>query len=253
MRPGVRTGLLASAPVNENAPEIERAAADMWRSERVQRFGAWHVGYAAGYSRRANSATWVGPGVDGLEAAATWLREHNVRPTVRLTSEMPPHVDEALRSGGWALGGPTLVMVRDIGAAVDVSGIEIMDYPNHAWLNHVRLVAGIPENLEGGWRGILSRAPRPRGFAISDGVPVVAAGVGFISAGWIGLFQLGVMPKHRRQGLGRQTVDALTTWGREQGADRVLLQVAANNRMALPLYRGMGFSTEYEYWYRSIK
>lgn len=239
--------------MNENAPEIERAAADMWRSERVQRFGGWHVGYAAGYSRRANSATWVGPGVDGLEAAATWLREHNVRPTVRLTSEMPPHVDEALRSGGWALGGPTLVMVRDIGAAVDVSGIEIMDYPNHAWLNHVRLVAGIPENLEGGWRGILSRAPRPRGFAISDGVPVVAAGVGFISAGWIGLFQLGVMPKHRRQGLGRQTVDALTTWGREQGADRVLLQVAANNRMALPLYRGMGFSTEYEYWYRSIK
>lgn len=238
--------------MNENAREIEEIAADMWRPERVQRFGAWNVGYAAGYSRRANSAMWVGPGVDGLDDAADWLREHSIRPTVRLTSELPPDVDETLRSRGWALGGPTLVMVRDIGEPVEVPGLKIMDYPNHAWFSHVRIVAGIPENLEGGWRGILSRAPRPRGFAISSEDPIVAAGVGFISGEWLGLFQLGVMPIARREGWGRKTVDALTSWGVEKGATRVLLQVAADNSRALPLYRRMGFTTEYEYWYRSI-
>jgi ribosomal-protein-alanine N-acetyltransferase len=54
------------------------------------------------------------------------------------------------------------------------------------------------------------------------------------------LLTLGVVPCHRRQGLARALLRAATEALVRAGAKRLLLEVAAGNDSALPLYRALG-------------
>ena len=56
---------------------------------------------------------------------------------------------------------------------------------------------------------------------------------------WI--FDVSVRPEYRRQGIGKQLLQAGTAQMKEQGYDDVGLQVFARNEPALALYRSLGF------------
>lgn len=51
-----------------------------------------------------------------------------------------------------------------------------------------------------------------------------------------------VEPAERGRGIGRALVEAGLVWAGEQGAARVLLEVACDNEPAIALYRGLGFA-----------
>ncbi|GAA2020310.1 hypothetical protein GCM10009839_16230 [Catenulispora yoronensis] len=56
---------------------------------------------------------------------------------------------------------------------------------------------------------------------------------------------LGVAGSHRRAGVGSALMRAAEEWGRERGAEVVLLETEANNPMSVPFYEErMGFSAE---------
>ncbi len=57
------------------------------------------------------------------------------------------------------------------------------------------------------------------------------------------LLTLGVAPRFRRQGLGRQLVEALLVEAVAQGANDVVLEVRVSNVPARLLYQGVGFVT----------
>ena len=50
-----------------------------------------------------------------------------------------------------------------------------------------------------------------------------------------------VDPLQRRQGLGRQVLQALLSHGQRLGAERATLEVATSNTAAVALYRALGF------------
>ena len=52
-----------------------------------------------------------------------------------------------------------------------------------------------------------------------------------------------VRPEHRRSGIGRALVEAAVAWARQQGAARMILQVARRNEAGLAFWREMGFET----------
>lgn len=56
---------------------------------------------------------------------------------------------------------------------------------------------------------------------------------------WIG--GLGVVPEHRREGIGRLLMNGLIEHAREAGCDRVQLEVITQNERAINLYRSLGF------------
>ncbi|MDY7115676.1 GNAT family N-acetyltransferase [Halomonas sp. SSL-5] len=58
------------------------------------------------------------------------------------------------------------------------------------------------------------------------------------------LYSFCVHPEFRGTGLGRQLLEALEGAAREHGSDRLGLEVRADNRAALALYRRMGFRLE---------
>ncbi|MBZ0296779.1 MAG: GNAT family N-acetyltransferase, partial [Anaerolineae bacterium] len=68
-------------------------------------------------------------------------------------------------------------------------------------------------------------------------------GVGLLARrdtrGWIG--GLGVASEHRRQGIGRQLMQALLHTARELGLTQVQLEVIDDNEAAVNLYRDLGF------------
>lgn len=55
------------------------------------------------------------------------------------------------------------------------------------------------------------------------------------------LYSLCVAPEARGQGVGRTLLEALERCGCEQGCERMTLEVRADNRVALGLYRRAGF------------
>lgn len=82
------------------------------------------------------------------------------------------------------------------------------------------------------------------------GGEVAACGLGVRQDRFLGIFDLVVNPRQRRQGCGKAVVEALLAWGKEEGARTAYLQVTAENEPALKLYAGLGFREEYPYWYR---
>lgn len=85
--------------------------------------------------------------------------------------------------------------------------------------------------------------------AIVHGEPV---GIALLArrgaAGWIG--GMGVVPSHRRRGIGRTTLVAALDAGRGAGIERVSLEVLEQNRPARALYEELGFERlrELEVW-----
>jgi len=56
------------------------------------------------------------------------------------------------------------------------------------------------------------------------------------------ILTLGVAPVLRRQGIGRKLIEDLARRARQKGAQRLILEVAADNNAALGLYESSGFT-----------
>ncbi|WP_370207567.1 ribosomal protein S18-alanine N-acetyltransferase [Aeromicrobium sp.] len=77
--------------------------------------------------------------------------------------------------------------------------------------------------------------------AESDATVVGYVDVG-VGADVAALHRVAVAPTHRRRGLASQLVEAGRDAARERGAERMLLEVAADNDPALALYAAHGFA-----------
>ncbi len=58
------------------------------------------------------------------------------------------------------------------------------------------------------------------------------------------IHNLGVVPEHRRVGLGRALLLAGIAWLRSEGQAAIELHAMGNNELALPLYEGVGFAVK---------
>ena len=71
-------------------------------------------------------------------------------------------------------------------------------------------------------------------------------GEGFVLAravaGEAEILSIGVVPAHRRKGLGRRLLSTAAVEARRRGAARLFLEVASDNAPALALYRRAGFA-----------
>ena len=95
---------------------------------------------------------------------------------------------------------------------------------------------------------IASLASGPGVFALTATVGAAAgdpAALGFVMARCVAeeceILTICVRPEQRRQGLGRALLLAAMARARAFGAEKVLLEVAEDNRAARALYGGLGF------------
>jgi ribosomal-protein-alanine N-acetyltransferase len=92
------------------------------------------------------------------------------------------------------------------------------------------------------WRGDAPRMAAPRGDARRMAAPRIAAfAIMHFGDEVAHLNLLAVAPEHRRQGLGRQLMDWLTTTAIEAGVFRINLELRTQNGSARAFYEKLGF------------
>jgi ribosomal protein S18 acetylase RimI-like enzyme len=128
--------------------------------------------------------------------------------------------------------------------------VDLSPTPDEAWLTGYRYRgAGLPAVA----REVLTNADQLAFASVHlDPAPAPPAAVarGVVTDGWLGVTAVTVGEQHRRRGLATEVMAALQRWAADRGAHSVYLQVVADNRPALALYRRAGFIEHHRYHYR---
>lgn len=75
---------------------------------------------------------------------------------------------------------------------------------------------------------------------------IVGSGFATIKSGHMGLFNIYINEKYRSKGYGEYLLRTLFYWGRENDAKTAYLNVNENNKIAIELYKKLGFKIESE-------
>ncbi len=244
---------------------LEELAANAWPAEVVQHVDGWRLRFNHNVTRRANSvnANQTGenlPLAEKLAIAEAFYSRRGCPPRFHICpATQPAHLDELLTERGYRPDARTAIQLAPLETVLvraqtnpnytvtiddtfDSSWFEIFCYGEHVKPHTAEIR-----------RGILQRIGPQAGFAtVRLGDQPVAAGLGVVERGWLGLFSLVTHPDYRRQGAATSLIHALVGWGQTHQANQVYLQVMTDNAPALALYERLGFETLYHYHYREL-
>jgi ribosomal protein S18 acetylase RimI-like enzyme len=168
-------------------------------------------------------------------------------------ASLPADLDSHLEARGYQKEALTSVQVLDLrtGGYQAAENIHLTSEDTKEWhaafahMNHVN------ENHRATHENILHAILSNKCYAsIHADDHTLGCGLGVSHAGYLGIFDIVIDPDHRRRGLGIALMNALLSWGQEQGVDNAYLQVMRDNELAMRLYKKLGFQEIYQYWYR---
>jgi ribosomal protein S18 acetylase RimI-like enzyme len=227
-----------------------------WPSFETQLVGGWLLRFAAGYSKRANSATPIEPAAR-LDAQLAdhiigQFERRRIRPVFRLTGLEDAGVDALLAARGLASIEPSLCLVAPIGPAARLDPqVRIEASASRPWIEQAAASSGGEKANAVTLGAIVSRIANQAAFAtLAEDGEDLAWGLAVAERGFVGLYDIVVAPRARGRGLGRRLCQTLMGWGAEQGARTAYLQVRADNAIANALYRTLGFEQAYSYSHR---
>ena len=239
---------------------LEELSLGAWPALKQIVHDGWILRFARGYTRRANSVQPLYPGTlpidDKIAFCERAYRDHGQRVVFKLTdAALPRDLDQFLADRGYAKEAGTSVMTCDITPA-DVppsKGIRQWHAPSPQWLEAYAHLNNLPAQHRETLAQIIGTIANPICCAaLIDGEErIVSCGMALLQERWAGLFDIVTDHEHRRRGHAREIINHLILWARNHGATRAYLQVVLENIPAVNLYRAIGFTEAYQYWYRT--
>jgi ribosomal protein S18 acetylase RimI-like enzyme len=242
------------------APRIEASHAETWPAIETWAYDGWHLRFARGYTRRANSITAAERGSRPLEkkiaACEAAYEARHIAPVFRLPSTAEiAEIDGALEHAGYLKADKTSIRVAALDESLPPRGddVNVARRLTHEWLNHQTDWNGLDADRRGAFAAIASGIRRPAAFALLwSGAVAVAAGLAVRQGELLCLHSIITAPTQRGRGFGRALTRGLLRWGQTHGAKFAWLQVVKSNAPALHLYNALGFGSEiYRYHYRA--
>ncbi|MBN1906694.1 MAG: GNAT family N-acetyltransferase [Deltaproteobacteria bacterium] len=86
--------------------------------------------------------------------------------------------------------------------------------------------------------------------SLSENNRIISCGLGVLSDGLFGLFDIVTHLKHRNKGYGYKLINGMLHWALENGASSSYLQVIAENTPAIGLYKKLDYEIAYGYHYK---
>lgn len=248
----LRLKVVPAAPVRTaEIRDLEHAAALAWPGTEQAWLGGWLARASGGFTGRGSSCVPLGAPPDcGVAEVARWYAARGLPARFaqpeRLAVTLPR---------GYDRGDDVHVLTAEVDdtAARGDGALDVRPDLDDDWLAayHYRGTP-LPPHAADVLRAVVDGTV---GFARISGVDgVLAVGRGAVTTApdgvrWLGLTALEVAPTARRRGLGVRLLSGLAAWGSAQSAQRVYLQVAADNDGALALYAGAGFTRHHGYRY----
>jgi ribosomal protein S18 acetylase RimI-like enzyme len=243
---------------------IEELMDRAWPAPDRENTGAWVMRAAGGVTQRANSV-WPREQADDHEsavrAATQWYRSRRLPLIVQVfDDERSTGLNAVLDAQRFTRQSETLIMTRPGGAlpATPRDGrandVEISEEPSPEWLRLWWSVDGRGGDAElETARKILVSCPSIYALARDDDGAPAAVGRLALVEGNGGIYCMATGSGHRRQGFGRQVLDALLAAGVRRGVSEFWLLVMASNTGAQALYERAGFAEHGRYIYRQAR
>lgn len=235
--------------------EVARRCAGMFRTAETEQVGDWVLRYTGGTNGRPNSVLPLGdPGLPLDEVLArvhAFYARHERTPVAQVVVGSAAH--EQLEGRGWIRLRPD-----EADSEVLLAGVAQLS----------RALAGVDDDavqhepLSRDW--LVGNTAAQQNYDVvaasldldeivfaaihADGAQVARARTNLVDD-WALFADLTVSPSHRRQGLGRTMMAAMTAWAAERGASVMALQVVGDNEPAQRLYADLGFERHHAYRY----
>jgi ribosomal protein S18 acetylase RimI-like enzyme len=240
---------------------FEAAGFRAWPSALVQYDGAWAIRLTSGHpAKRLNSINPLDPVDVGnldarIERASRQFELYGRAPTFRISPLAGKALSDHLDAEGWARFAESLVMRLDLDQADLNAAIDQIPLKDVARFVAAALAVrdADPAMRAGLTEIIASIEPEAGLFVHESGDRPAASAICVHHRDLAGLFEIATHIGERRQGHARRLVLSALKWARQRGARHAWLQVEADNRAALALYRSFGFEELYRYHYRQPK
>lgn len=236
----------------------EEISNNAWPSLQSLQYDGWTLRLAAGVTKRSNSVSLLYPSRLDPEEKITFCeslyRSQGIPPCFKITEIADPaDMDRRLAGRGYELHSTISFQTLDIRSWTGEPDRSLFSASGEAdaWIGEFIRMNGFDPVRAPVYHAILEQLLLPAcRVALTEAGQTVAVGLGVLEKDHVGLFDIVVDPACRGRGLGYRVVDEILRWGREHGAATAYLQVLSDNMPALNLYKKMGFSEAYAYWYR---
>ena len=237
---------------------IEEHSLNAWPALQTCLQDGWVLRFAEGYTRRANSVNPLYPSEGDLAAniaaCEAIYRTRGLPVIFKLTpASLPAGLDDVLARAGYRLEAPTSVQLVDLPAdsGVPPETVHLAPALEDDWLDAFgRMASAAPARQSIHARLLRSILPTCAYASTRRDGQIVALGLGVLSDGILGLYDILTHPAYRRQGHAARIVAGLLAWAHQNGARQAYLQVMLDNQPALALYHQAGFRELYRYHYR---
>ncbi len=242
---------------------LERAAFEAWQAEEVVALGPWRLRFMRGVTNRANSV-WAGPGEPPVGFAAAIAQVESFyaargRPAAfQIAPVADPRLDPLLEAVGYERFEEVSFQVASAERVARISPRAGVSARCDAQLEEDWFeLSGRRGRFRGEesavYRAFLERVAPRAGFAsarLAGAAALGAVGLTIVAPPLAGVFSMLTLPEQRQRGLAEALLGEIGRFARARGAERLYLQVEADNRPACALYARAGFAEAYRYHYR---
>jgi GNAT superfamily N-acetyltransferase len=238
------------------ARRIEDASLRAWPAIESQSLDGWELRSSGAFSKRASSVQSLGVSrlalSDKVDASEKWYRSRGLPVVFRMTPFSEPGLDDHLEERSYRVVEPTDVLSKSLPRSIEGSrATALAEAPLEDWVRTYMALSNRPPDTATSLRHILEAITQPRALLVQDEQGgSVACGMAVVDHELVGLFDLATAERHRRRGFATALVAGLLNWGHARGARHAYLQVTTTNVPAQQLYRKLGFTGQYRYWYR---
>ncbi len=254
-------------PLNLEKSEIkiiEDLSLNAWPSHQMQLYDGWILRYSSFYTHRTNCVEQIGKSMIPTKEKIRYCEEiygrWNTPCIFKITPLVDPAFDEMLEKRGYEVQHATTVMQMGIAPAEYTEDRKIPEQVricvenriSDEWIDALFTIKGdctvihmkiVPSMYAAIPKDVICVSARV-------GRKIIATGLGILDRDYIGIYAINVDKRYRRLGIARRICGTLLMEGSRAGAERAYLQVVSDNEKAIRLYRSLGFSAQYDYWFR---
>ncbi len=242
--------------------EIEDLSLNAWPSHQMQVYDGWILRFSYFYTHRTNCVEQLGFSILPLEEKIPvceeiyrWWKSPCI---FKISPIGDPAVDGLLAERGYGIEHETNVMTgalrkMDLKTGSPVPGLLMEDRVTQRWIDglfalkettdptHLRIVPSMYAAIPKDEIAVSVRDAEGR---------ICATGLGILDRDCVGVYAIHVREDCRKKGYATAICRSILSEAAERGAENAYLQVVSDNDPAKHLYRKLGFTDSYRYWFR---